>query len=260
MSSSLKATSPGRRAPSLRLTVVLGLALFGLFSLGSLSVAHGADYKVKLRFEPFQEVGEPLGTSVRLGFLDERPPSRGGEEDPLRFGTVRGALGEPWKAVNTGEPADQVVKKYAKELMVASGLSLTKEESAPLVRIVLTDLWLDGFVGYSFELGIRFEVERPNHGVVFSQLVHVSITGDGMNIPRMMDRLLADHAKAAKRAFAEHGFYSSLKFDSPPPTVESKPPVAQEKAPGPAPAVPGCSKDTDCKGDRICSNRECVNP
>jgi len=29
-------------------------------------------------------------------------------------------------------------------------------------------------------------------------------------------------------------------------------------APGPAPV--GCEKDNDCKGDRICVNRACVDP
>lgn len=41
----------------------------------------------------------------------------------------------------------------------------------------------------------------------------------------------------------------------PTPTPEFTPP------PAPAPAVPaGCAKDTDCKGDRICTNGACVDP
>lgn len=29
---------------------------------------------------------------------------------------------------------------------------------------------------------------------------------------------------------------------------------------GPAPTLPGCDRDTDCKGDRICHARACVDP
>ena len=37
-------------------------------------------------------------------------------------------------------------------------------------------------------------------------------------------------------------------------------PVAPALAPAPESAEPGCSKDTDCKGDRICQSRTCVDP
>jgi hypothetical protein len=30
--------------------------------------------------------------------------------------------------------------------------------------------------------------------------------------------------------------------------------------PAPAPPTPGCTKDTDCKGDRVCDNGRCVTP
>ena len=34
----------------------------------------------------------------------------------------------------------------------------------------------------------------------------------------------------------------------------------QPPAPAPAPPAGGCTKDTDCKGDRVCQRGECVDP
>jgi ankyrin repeat protein len=39
-----------------------------------------------------------------------------------------------------------------------------------------------------------------------------------------------------------------------------EPPPAAEPPPPPSPTAPGCGKDTDCKGDRICVKGECVAP
>ncbi|MBK9000363.1 MAG: hypothetical protein IPM35_31980 [Myxococcales bacterium] len=57
---------------------------------------------------------------------------------------------------------------------------------------------------------------------------------------------------------------------APPPPAPPPPPVAEDAgAPGtdadggaapPAPAADGCSKDTDCKGDRVCESGRCVSP
>lgn len=43
----------------------------------------------------------------------------------------------------------------------------------------------------------------------------------------------------------------------PGPAVPPAPPGSQV---GPTPTAPGCGKDTDCKGDRICEKGECVDP
>jgi len=34
----------------------------------------------------------------------------------------------------------------------------------------------------------------------------------------------------------------------------------RDQAPAPAPTTSGCTKDTDCKGDRVCTNGACVDP
>lgn len=45
----------------------------------------------------------------------------------------------------------------------------------------------------------------------------------------------------------------------PPPTPPTEPPAPVDPPPTP-PAPAGCQKDTDCKGERICENGECVTP
>ncbi len=46
-----------------------------------------------------------------------------------------------------------------------------------------------------------------------------------------------------------------------PPTAPVAPaPVSATPSPTQAPALPGCGKDTDCKGDRICESGKCVDP
>jgi hypothetical protein len=44
------------------------------------------------------------------------------------------------------------------------------------------------------------------------------------------------------------------------PAPSADPAVQTTATPGAAPGWWGCSKDTDCKGDRICRDRECVDP
>ncbi len=36
--------------------------------------------------------------------------------------------------------------------------------------------------------------------------------------------------------------------------------AGEASAPAPAPGTAGCTKDVDCKGDRVCSRGECVDP
>jgi ankyrin repeat protein len=45
-----------------------------------------------------------------------------------------------------------------------------------------------------------------------------------------------------------------------PPGAPPPEPPAAEPPPPPPPAAPGCGKDNDCKGDRICVKGECVAP
>jgi hypothetical protein len=48
---------------------------------------------------------------------------------------------------------------------------------------------------------------------------------------------------------------------SPPPAALQAPATTPPAEPGiEPPAAPGCSKDVDCKGDRICEAGACVNP
>lgn len=41
---------------------------------------------------------------------------------------------------------------------------------------------------------------------------------------------------------------------------DRRPPPAAAPPPAPSEPVPGCSKDTDCKGNRICERGACVEP
>lgn len=45
-------------------------------------------------------------------------------------------------------------------------------------------------------------------------------------------------------------------------SVDTTDPTTEEETPPPEPAVVGCAKDTDCKGDRICdaATRQCQDP
>lgn len=71
----------------------------------------------------------------------------------------------------------------------------------------------------------------------------------------------ATHASLGEPRRQERGFYvDGMAYDcsSRATTAAPAPPAASpETAP---PAWLGCSKDTDCKGARICRNRECVDP
>jgi hypothetical protein len=42
--------------------------------------------------------------------------------------------------------------------------------------------------------------------------------------------------------------------------LATRPPPSPGFVPAPAGPEEGCSRDVDCKGDRICVNRECVSP
>jgi hypothetical protein len=69
----------------------------------------------------------------------------------------------------------------------------------------------------------------------------------------------ATHATLAKPAPQDNGFYvEGMAYDCSSAAATPAPPPAADEAP-PA-ATLGCGKDTDCKGDRICRNRECVDP
>ena len=258
--SACRGLADGVRRPVLSVSrfPLLALALVMLFIIGAASPALAKGYTVKLSYKPFLETGEATGPAVRFAFVDERLPSRGGADDTALVGTVRGAVGEKWRATNRGEPADQIIGAYARDVIAASGLSPTKERSAPLVRVVFTDLWIDGSFGYEFKLGLRLEVETTAGNVAFSEPVSANVKGDGMNIQAMLTKLLAVHSEAALQVLSRPKFRAALEGSSSSGS-EEEPATASKEA---APVAPqsGCDKDMDCKGDRICRSRECVDP
>lgn len=84
----------------------------------------------------------------------------------------------------------------------------------------------------------------------------------------------ATHASLDEPRPQEKGFYvdgmaydcsSSATIAAPPPPAAAPAPPTSPASPAAAPEAPppawlGCAKDTDCKGARICRNRECVDP
>jgi hypothetical protein len=245
-----------RPVPSVAGLPLLALVLVMLFIMSAASPALAKGYTVKLSYKPFLETGEATGPAVRLAFVDERLPSRGGADDTALVGTVRGAVGEPWRATNRGDPADKIIRAYVRDVLSASGLKLTKDESAPLVRAAFTDLWIDGFLTYEFELGIRFELVTVDGTIAFTEPVAASVTGDGMNIQAMLLKLLALHSEGVVQALGKPAFKAALEGVSSTDREEKAEPTTPEAAP----TQSGCAKDTDCKGDRICRDRECVDP
>lgn len=71
----------------------------------------------------------------------------------------------------------------------------------------------------------------------------------------------ATHASLGEPRREDRGFsVRGVAYVCPPaPAAAPAPPATAAEAPTPAAAL-GCFKDTDCKGDRICRNRECVDP
>lgn len=220
--------------------------------------ANAQGYVVKLSYKPFLTAAED-STVVRLAFADERATSRGGAEDTERVGTVRGAVGEPWLARNKGQPADKIAKAYGRDLALAAGLAQGKSDSLPRLKIIFNDLWIDGFVVYKFDISMRFDLERPDGTVLFSEAVTATVTGDGMNIQAMLKDLLSVHAQSALQLLRSPSFLMALDAASAPTNPTPAPAADASEAPPPA-AGWGCSKDTDCKGDRICTAHECVSP
>jgi hypothetical protein len=71
----------------------------------------------------------------------------------------------------------------------------------------------------------------------------------------------ATHVRLGEMTRIERGFSidgAAYDCSSRAATPAAPPPAAPPEAT--PPAWLGCSKDTDCKGDRICRNRECVDP
>jgi hypothetical protein len=220
--------------------------------------ANAQGYVVKLTYKPFLAPAEE-STVVRIAFADERATSRGGAEDTERVGTVRGAVGEPWLARNKGQPADEIAKAYARDLALAAGLAQGKSDSLPRLKIVFDELWIDGFVVYKFDISMRFDLERPDGTVLFSEPVNATVTGDGMNIQAMLRDLLSVHAQAALQLLRSPAFQMALDAASAPANPTAAQATDTSEA-SPTAAEWGCSKDTDCKGDRICTAHECVSP
>ncbi len=101
--------------------------------------------------------------------------------------------------------------------------------------------------------------------------VSITVAGRGLLARRMLTVERQDLETKTRQALRE--LFSKIDFrtlrDAPQPVGVVVPPVPVPNpgAPTPAPLTPpstppagGCSKDTECKGDRVCQDGRCVNP
>jgi hypothetical protein len=222
------------------LSVVLGLLFTA--SLPNPASAAPPPWTCKIKHKLDLPKAEANGLVVQLEFVNDRPIDKGGD-DIDTIGRIRGGVYNPFEARNVGEPVDEVMERWIRDVLESEGYRVTRDRDAPRLVVLLEKLWMDGYVGYHMDMIVRLEL-RDGRRALWSETVEgrgKTASGWGKVWPNLV-------------GYTTPGLTDAIGSDEFRDGAEGKVP------PPPPSRSGGCGKDTDCKGDRICEEGRCVSP
>ncbi len=140
--------------------------------------------------------------SVRVDVTDERPADQGGE-NPRQVGIARGGYGNPVPFEND-DPLQltRLVKQATVDALHGAGVDAA--DAAPFVlRARMLRFWMDGYVGYSAEAEVQYDLVSAAGAVVWTQRAKGSEAGAVFSYGAASDLLSAALAHLASDANAQ---------------------------------------------------------
>jgi hypothetical protein len=195
--------------------------------------------------------------AVQVVQVINKRPEKKGADDLNRLGNVRSGWGIPYSvsSIDAGYgipiPADQALRQLIEQSLLASGLAVTTGPPSAQILIEVLELWSDGYANYNAKVSLDLVVLDPQTRAFRARIPlrrEGNGGGPGIAYPQALDGIHAD----AIAAFRDPRVRASL--------------IGGMTTPAAAPGGPptagggGCSKDTDCKGDRVCDRGQCVTP
>jgi hypothetical protein len=196
--------------------------------------------------------------AVQIGQVINKRPEKKGADDINRLGNVRSGWGIPYSvsSMDAGYglpvPADGALRQLVEQSLLAAGLAVTTGQPSATILIEVLELWSDGYANYNAKVSLDLVVLDPR-----TQQFRARIPlrregnggGPGIAYPQALDGIHADMIAA----FRDPRVRASL-------TAGMGAPMAPPPGAPPAAGGGGCTKDTDCKGDRVCDRGQCVTP
>ena len=211
-----------------------------------------------ITWSPLPQMGGGQG-AVRIGqIVNRREPKKGGD-DLNRVGNARSGWGIPYPVSamdgNYGvpQPVDQTLRRFVEQSLVASGINPAGYGPATSTMIIeVNELWFDGYMNYNVKLALDLVILDPSNNSIRAR-VPLRSEGNAGHWRAAFDQAFTSAHNAAAGAFRDPQIRAALVAGGLPP------PAAPPGAAAPA-DVGGCTKDTDCKGDRVCNRGRCVDP
>jgi hypothetical protein len=232
--------------------------------------AHARDWKIH-----YETGSQAPGNGIVLAaiqFKDERPEKRGrGEND--RVGVVRAGAGFPYPLKTEGLPIDALLVAWVTDALHAEGYS--PGTAGPAMTVVAEDFWIDGYMAYTLQVKVRLEVAGTGGTAWtwrFEDQATESLEWSYSEFDKPLAAILGRQGSALRAALKSDAFRAAVgapvavpPTSEAPATVDAPLAIPADGAPAPAAAestaaTGGCGKDTDCKGERICHQRKCIDP
>jgi len=166
----------------------------------------------QLRYVEKWPLKQPAARTVRVDVSDERPPDQGGD-NPRQVGIARGGYGNPVPFEND-DPLQltKIIKQATVDALHGAGVEAA--EQAPFVlRARMRRFWMDGYVAYSAESEVHYELLGAAGTVVWSQTAKGNAAGAVFSYGAASDLLneAVDHlASFANAQFRRDEFQKAL--------------------------------------------------
>lgn len=221
--------------------------------------AHASDWKIQ--YSPVASVPAAGLALSPIAFVDERDPDRGRGENN-RVGVVRAGAGFPYPLKSKGLPIDALLVAFVTDALHAEGFA--PGTSGPAMAVVAEEFWIDGYMTYTLRVGVRVEVTRPGAPAWtwgFADEASESLEWSYSEFDKPLAAILQRQRAALRAAVDSDAFRAAVGAPAKASAHAEEEPGAPADAPLAIPAdAGGCGKDTDCKGERICEKRKCVDP
>lgn len=221
------------------------------------------DYRVDLASAASTQAGP------NLTFVDDRPDDRGAGEIN-RIGHLRAGMGFPYPLKTRGTHVDTFLTRWVTDCLAAAGWDTSGEGGGGAeLRQTLEYLWVDGYMAYDFRLKLRLELYAPGASapgwsvtLEDSQVESVEWTANEMNKP--INKVLERQSPILIAALSSSEFGAAMggrrAKSAPAARSTGSSDRASAGATSGASASGGCTKDTECKGDRVCNAGKCEDP
>ncbi len=245
--------------PSSRTLPLLALALF------SLSAGPAQALTLKLDYRQHISPADSLRGGPTIHFVNGRSEDHGGDEI-FRLGNVRAGAGFPYPVKTKDSHIDQFLTRWVKDCLAAGGWERGDSEEGPQLQITLEDMWIEGYMHYEMSLVLRVDLLRGGKSVWTWRMDEQSgefLDWTIQELNKPLNAIFEKHSDELTTAFASRDFASAMKGGGKSKAPLSEPDEPARAAPRPSespPSVSGCSKDTECKGDRVCDAGKCVDP